>query len=171
MSKNKATQSSKLNATNTAKGNVATEGKTGDKPMSVRAQLEANKGKPEADSNGRMPYYGLKVDDKGNATVKLTEVPKDFNRALNRPLRKDDFEQEHVFLRMKADEAQAEATKLYKRAEISEKMGSSEHGKSIGKIVKMQSSLKDEIAKLKAEGVDVEALLAELTGDSENDAE
>ena len=90
----------------------------------------------------------------------LTEVPSDYDPEKHRPLKSADFQDEAVFLRYQANSFEERAAKLRARAESLEKIGNVASRRVAAKVVKMREDMAKMLADLKAQGVDVSALVA-----------
>lgn len=106
-------------------------------------------------------HPALEPNDEGKPTKKLTEVPSDFDPKLHKPLKKGDFENEAVFMRMKADELEAKAKKLREDAEVVEKLGNKADRAKAKKLRAMQEKMTDLRKQLEEQGIDVDELLGD----------
>lgn len=106
-------------------------------------------------------HPSLKPNDEGKPTAKLAGVPDDFDPKKHKPLRKQDFEGEHIFLRMKADKLEEEAKKLREDADMVEKLGSSADRAKAKKLKAMQEKMEALRKQLEEQGIDVESLLGD----------
>lgn len=110
----------------------------------------------------KVPYPGLKPDEKGKATVKLETWPDDFDPKLHKPLRRGDMKDESVWLLRKAEEHDKKAADLRKEAEIVKTTGGKQSAKKAQRFAKMTSRLAELRKELEADGLDVEGLLESL---------
>lgn len=91
----------------------------------------------------------------------LEAWPEDFDASKHKPLKKTDFKNEAVWLDRKAEEAEEKAKRYRQEAETVRKIGSTKDQKKAKKLLKVQSELAELRKALAADGVDVDALLAE----------
>lgn len=114
--------------------------------------------KPEKAKVVRVLHPALQPDGEGKATTKLKEIPADFNPKLHKPLTRKHFEDESIFLELKAREFDAKAANLRKQAEELKKIGTVKDRGAAKKLLSLQKRI-DELTKdLAAKGVDVDAI-------------
>jgi hypothetical protein len=89
----------------------------------------------------------------------LEAWPTDHDPKKHKPLMRGDFKDEAVFLEHRAAQFDAQAKKLREEAEQVRKFGPGGKGK-VQKLQKVQGELDALIAHLKAQGMDVDAVLA-----------
>ncbi len=122
---------------------------------------------PHADKAGRIPYPGLQVDEDGAPTVKLKEIPEDWETKKHQALKRAYFQEEWMFFEFKAQQFDAKAIEYRKESEESKALGNSEDRAKRKKALAMAKRLETLKAELEADGVDVESLLASVA-DSED---
>lgn len=129
------------------------------------AETPAN---PLADKRGRIPFPALQVDEDGNPTQLLTELPgDDFDSEKHQPLKRSHFKAEYLWFELKAIEADAKAAEYREKAEEAKKLGDSEDRAKKKKLLMHVKKQQELIKQLKAGGTDVDALLASIQGESE----
>jgi hypothetical protein len=106
----------------------------------------------------KIDFPGL-YDSSGNYE-KLTALPVGFDAKAHKPLRKKDFKEEPLFLEYQATLLDAKAASLRSQAEKLRTVGSTASSAKAKTLVKMQARMAELMAALKAEGMDVDALLA-----------
>jgi hypothetical protein len=124
-------------------------------------------GAPSAAGNAAKPAKQKKVDfpglfvGEGNDRdyQKLDAMPVGFDAKLHKPLKKKDFKDEPLFLEYQATLLDAKAAGLRSQAEKLRAVGSTASSAKAKTLVKMQARMAELMAALKAEGMDVEALL------------
>lgn len=117
--------------------------------------------------------YPLPADPKSEdgGTLKLTEIPADWDPKLHKPLTKKDFAEDHLFFELKARQAEAAAAKFRKMGEDSKKVGNVADRAKAKKLQSMQKRMEELKAQLTAQGIDVNALLASSDTAAEAPAE
>lgn len=89
----------------------------------------------------------------------LDTWPADFDPKVNKPLRRQDFKDETVWLERKAEQFEKAAARMRDEAKTIKSLGTTgERGKA-RKLLKISKELESLKEVLKAKGVDVEALL------------
>jgi hypothetical protein len=108
----------------------------------------------------KIDFPGLFVGEGENRDYqKLESMPVGFDAKKHKPLRKKDFKDEPLFLEYQASLLDAKAANLRAHAEKLRTVGSSASSAKAKTLVKMQARMAELMAALKAEGMDVEALL------------
>ncbi len=122
-------------------------------------EAKAKKGKKNKNAN-RVPYPGLMDGDKPNK--KLAVLPEDFDPKVHRPLKRANFDGDHLALKWQAKVLRDKATRLEEQAGRLEKLGNKGQASKLKRLAAMRERMKELEAELKDEDLDVEALLAEL---------
>lgn len=86
--------------------------------------------------------------------------PSEFDPKKHKPLRRNEFKDETVWLDRKAEEYERKAKKLRDESEETKRLGPSKERSKAKKLVKVQQELDALKAILQGQGVDVEAALA-----------
>lgn len=102
------------------------------------------------------------VNSKDTKVYPFTATPPDFDFGKHAPLKKKDFADEHQFYSHKAEQAESVAKNYRGRAEEAKKMGSGKSRAKAKRLKKMQEQMAVLTAQLKASGMDVDAILAEV---------
>lgn len=144
-------------ATRTAKKTATTAASNKAEKAAAKKNEQSN---PLADKQGRIPYPGLQVDEDGTPTVKLTEIPEDFDVKQYQALKRAFFKEEWMFFEFKAQQFDAKAAEYRQEAEESKALGNSEDRAKRKKALAYAKKLEALKAELSADGVDVDALLA-----------
>lgn len=118
----------------------------------------------------RVPHPALKADEKGKATVQLDDFPADFDPKVHKPLRRGDFKNEAPFLERKATELEARARELRREADEARKLGSQADRAKAKKLRAMMDKMEEIKAQLKAQGIDVDAVVKDLSKSDESEA-
>lgn len=93
----------------------------------------------------------------------LTEWPADFDEDVHSPLKRSDFKDETVFLEHRAAQYEARAVEIRKEIEEIRTLGVGGKSKA-QKLVKVQAELDSLKEFLKAQGMDVDSILAQRAG-------
>lgn len=134
--------------------------KTDPKPSAAPGTSD-DSGKKKA-KKAKVQYPGLKGED--DKPIRLTEWPADFDASLHKPLRRVDFENDAVWFEKKAEEYDAKAADMREKAEISRKLGNSADRAKAKKFKKMKDQMAKLQSELEAQGVDIAAMLEQITG-------
>jgi len=119
--------------------------------------------RPEGeDAYGRVAHELVNTKDKG---WPFETAPDDFSTKKHQPLKKTDFREDWFYHDWKAIEFDRMATQSRERADVSRKMGTGAQRKDRGKLLKLRARMAELAAALEADGVDVEALLAETNSE------
>jgi hypothetical protein len=109
----------------------------------------------------KIDFPGLFVGEPGKEDYqKLDAMPVGFDAKLHKPLRKKDFKDESLFLEYQASLLDVKASNLRAHAAKLRTVGASGSSAKAKTLVKMQARMAELMAALKAEGMDVDALLA-----------
>lgn len=146
-------------------------------PGTVAAPV-AEKGKRGRQKSDRSTFHGLfawtEPDADGNQTqvmiddgangkvpqrVKLKAIPEDFDAKIHEPLKAGDFEDEAVYLDFRAAQCEKQAATFRTQEGKIRALGNAADKQKATKLVKMRERMEALKAQLKAEGVDVEALM------------
>lgn len=92
----------------------------------------------------------------------FTDWPKEWDPKIHKPLRRKDFANDVTFLNRKADHYEIMAKRFRQEAIDSEKLGGLKERGKAKKLLQMQRKFEELKAQLKADNVDVEAILASL---------
>jgi len=92
----------------------------------------------------------------------LKEWPKDFDRKVYKPLRRKNFADETIFMEAKATRLENAAKRLRDEVVIIRQMGGTEQVKAVRQLARLQNRMANMTELLKAQGIDVTALLAGL---------
>lgn len=125
-------------------------------PAAIGAPASADK--PKKEKKSKVDYPGLY--NASGEWNKLSSVPSDFDVKAHKGLRKKDFENESLFLEFQASQLEAKAKSLREHAEKIRSLGSTASSAKAKTLVKMQQRMAELIASLKADGMDVDALLS-----------
>lgn len=115
-------------------------------------------------------HPALQPDAAGNATVKVKEIPADFDRGKHKPFTKDDFECESAYFDWRADELEAKAKQYRRESELIKKGGDKKAVKKAKRLQGMMERMEALKAELAASGIDPDELLASMGG-AEEEAE
>lgn len=150
---------------------TATQPAKGDKqaPNELKAPTPSTEpGTPDAKGKKAKKAKGEKVKREkfpGIPEDGLTEWPAEFDPKKHKPLRRQDFKDETVWLEHKADQLEKSAARMRDEAKTLRSLGDTgERGKA-RKLLKVSKELATLTEALKAKGVDVDALLK--AGDTE----
>lgn len=105
-------------------------------------------------------FSALKPDAEGNPTVKLKSA-EGYDPTKFAPLKRNNFECESFFMEYQADQLTAKAAKLREDAKKVRELGSSNTGTKAKTLLKITERMEELIASLKADGFDVDSLLAQ----------
>lgn len=132
------------------------------KPVPPPAAVGAPGTEPEAKKAKKVKrnaYPGL--FNAAGEVIKLEAVPTDFDSKAFVPLKKRDFKDESLFLEHNANLLEAKAKSLREQADKMRKLGNSASSGKLKTLLKMQDRMAEIIASLKAEGLDIDSMLAE----------
>lgn len=124
--------------------------------------------KAKAKRTQRVTFPGLEPDDDDNATLKLKEIPKEFDLKVYFPLKRGDFEDETLWLIARAELYEKKAAAYRAEAKDWEKLGAIKDRTKAKKLVAMQRRMSELKEQLASQGIDVDALLG-LGDDDEDD--
>jgi hypothetical protein len=128
-------------------------------PAAVGAPAAGKKAKKEKAK--KIDFPGLFVGEPGKEEYqKLTALPTGFDAKLHKPLKKKDFKDEPLFLDYQASLLDEKAKSIRAQAEKLRSVGSTASSAKAKTLVKMQQRMAELMAQLKAEGMDVDSLLA-----------
>lgn len=130
-----------------------------------RPAAKKNADHPHADRYGNIPYHGLKVDAEGEPTVKLTEVPEDWDRHNHIMLRQKNFETEALYLDWRALEYERRAKEMREKAEESRKLGDSADRGKAKRLLAMRKKMAALADELRDSGIDVDSILGDEDGE------
>lgn len=146
-------------------------GAKGTSPKATAPAQTAKPGTPDAagtgKAKGRELYPGLvgpKDDDGNPTTVQLKEVPKDWDPQKHKGLRRKDFADDALFFDWRADRLELQAKGYRQQAEEFRKLGSVKDRARAKKLLSMQKRIEDLKQQLAGEGVNVNELLATISG-------
>jgi hypothetical protein len=125
--------------------------KSSAKPYVTMSEKDAAR-KSREKRQARKHHPALDVDREGRALVKLTEVPKDFDPKVHKPLRKQDFEKESTFVRYLAGRHRAVADKMDAAADRLDRYGTKKAQQLAARLDKLADLRKTLEAALQAEG-------------------
>lgn len=92
-------------------------------------------------------------------------VPEGFDFGTYKPLKKKNFKQDYLWYLHKAAEMKFKAERYEKEAEEIKKLGSPAERAKKKQIIRLQSKMAELKEQLSAQGIDVEALLAEAAAE------
>lgn len=90
----------------------------------------------------------------------FAEIPADFDPAVHSPLKRKDFAHDYTYFEYRAGVCQAQADKYLKEAEDARTLGSKAERAAAKRLTKMVDQIGELRAKLEAQGVDVDELIA-----------
>lgn len=96
---------------------------------------------------------------------KLKELPGDFDFEQHEPLKKSTFDADWKFFDYKAREFRHRADVFDARAAEAKKHGTKKDRNAISRLKKMQDKMSELMDKLREDGVDVDAVLADMEED------
>lgn len=99
-------------------------------------------------------------EDGTHKRLKLSALPADYNSRQHEKLTEADFVDAPLWMEFRATELQTKANSLFKRAKETRALGGVTDKKRAQKLVAMRAKMKELADQLKAQGVDVDALLA-----------
>lgn len=153
-------------ATETALKNPPKNAQGGNPNAAPAATQSTKPGEPapaaKKEKTKRVPYPGIKADDKGKGTVKLKDFPTDFDPKLHKQLTRKDFENDAPLLRKRAEELRVRASKLDKEAQDAETLGSASQRQAAKKLRGMVGRIGELTKDLEAQGIDVDAMFPGL---------
>ena len=123
-------------------------------------KTETQAANPHADKAGRIPFPALAVDEDGNPSSRLEEVPTDFDPKAHQALKRAHFKEEWMYFEFKAQQLEGKVKELRDQAAESKALGNSEDRAKKKKALAMMKRLEALKAELTADGVDVDELLA-----------
>jgi len=126
------------------------------KPRKPAAPRE--KTHPHEDKYGLIPHPGLNVNEDGDPTTTLKEVPTDWHRNTHQMLRLKNFENEALYCEWRAHEYTVRATEMKQKAEDARKLGDTTDRAKAKKFLAMRKKLEELTAQLKADGMDIDNL-------------
>ena len=112
--------------------------------------------------------HPLLFDNDGNPQ-KLKEMPADYNLKDHKPLIRKDFEDETIWLEWKAELLEEKAKVYRDEAALIRQFGSAEDRKAAEKLIKVRQQFEKLKAELSGQDIDVDAILASVTGDDNED--
>lgn len=141
---------------------VPTEVSDAAKPKARKARKPPEpreKKHPHEDKYGLIPYPGLLVNEDGDPTTQLKEVPVDWHRNTHQMLRAKNFENEALYCEWRAHEYTVRADEMRAKAEEARKLGDSTDRAKAKKFLAMRKKLEELTAQLKADGMDIDSLV------------
>lgn len=117
----------------------------------------------KAEKVAKVVYPGLKPDAEGKPTEKLTAWPTDHDPKIHKGLRPKDFANEAPFLRHQADLLEQRVARLRKQADTSEKLGNAADRAKVKKLQAMHENFNKLREQLKAQGIDPDAFIAQMS--------
>jgi hypothetical protein len=126
-------------------------------PAAVGAPAAGKKEKQPKEKAKKIDFPGLFINGDYH---KLTALPTGLDAKLHKPLKKKDFQDEPLFLEYQATLLDEKAKSLRSQAEKLRSVGSTASSAKAKTLVKMQQRMAELMAQLKAEGMDVDTLLA-----------
>lgn len=100
------------------------------------------------------------VDKKNEAVYPFSSTPDGFDFTKNRPLKKKDFTKPSAFMDYAADALEAKAKLFRAKAEDMRKTGDGKGGGKANRLLKMMEKAQKLREELRAQGIDVDALLS-----------
>lgn len=94
--------------------------------------------------------------------VKVETVPDDFDPKKHKPLKKKNFTEEHFFFTFRADAFRRLATRFDVKSKESKLLGATGNQVKARRLVKMQAKIKELQEQLQSQGVDTDALMANV---------
>lgn len=131
------------------------------KPVPPPAAVGAPGTEPENKKPKKVKKAYPGLTNEAGEVLKLEAVPSDFNHKAHIPLKKKDFKDESLFLEHNANMFELRAKSLRNQAEKLRKLGNSASSGKLKTLLKMQDRMAEIIASLKAEGLDIDTMLAD----------
>lgn len=94
----------------------------------------------------------------------FTAVPEDYDARRHLPIKRSDFADEALFFEWRANLARVAAVRFDKLAAEARATGGTKDRAAAKRLVKMSTRMAELIAKLRANGTDVDAILAAVAG-------
>lgn len=115
-----------------------------------------------AEKKGKIFHPALKADAEGKPTVKLEEVPADYDPKKHKPLKKSDFASEATYCIMRAEELERKAADYRQEADLIKKGGGKKAAQKAKRLAKMQERMEALKKELAESGINVEELMSSL---------